>query len=243
MTALATASLSDREFLALQDHGNNEVRRASFSKALDDANISHNQYVDILPFDGNIPRFNLDGVENYYNASLIGNGLAIAAQGPGSVSLRRFYAMVSQLGVSTIVSLSDPEASKIHNYWSRGTLEEENKLDIYKLERRTVWIGENEITHYHLTGWKIGESIPVEVLVAIIKKVGKVAGPLLVHCSSGTGRTGTFLASYEAYIDQNPDFFSIAKRNRSYDKGRMSMIQTPVQYQLGHDACAKLVST
>ena len=66
------------------------------------------------------------------------------------------------------------------------------------------------------------------------------AGPLLVHCSAGVGRTGTFIA-IDMLMDKlrwfgmntEIDIFSTVQHIRSY---RGSMVQSPDQYEFIYKA-------
>jgi len=66
------------------------------------------------------------------------------------------------------------------------------------------------------------------------------AGPLLVHCSAGVGRTGTFIA-IDMLMDKlrwfglntEIDIYSTVQHIRNY---RMSMVQSPDQYEFIYKA-------
>ena len=58
--------------------------------------------------------------------------------------------------------------------------------------------GKLEVTHYHFTAWP-DHGVPADktCMLAFIKRIRKahppMGPPLLVHCSAGVGRTGTFI--------------------------------------------------
>ncbi|RUS79044.1 hypothetical protein EGW08_013201, partial [Elysia chlorotica] len=85
---------------------------------------------------------------------------------------------------------------------------------------------------FHFTAWP-DKSVPDSpwALVDFYHTVWAApgSGPLLVHCSAGVGRTGTFIAlcqlMQEAEATGAIDFLSTLRRLR---QDRMSMIQTLV---------------
>ena len=90
------------------------------------------------------------------------------------------------------------------------------------------------LTHYHFTSWP-DNSVPEygtplltlhKIVMANYREDG---GPILVHCSAGVGRTGTFitidLALEQAKTEGVVDFIGIINRLREQ---RMQMVQTVV---------------
>jgi len=251
------------EFAALGAYGEEQVRSGTFKIASDPNLRALNRYEDVLPFDANIPKFVFteiytstggsddegdnrtkhESTVTYYNASSVLSGRAIAAQGPELDMLGAFYAMIDQVGVSTIVTLNDEG----HERWSGATETAEAEVLFekggHKLVKRTINLPDvgSSITHFHLENWIDRDVLPPEILSETVQKVGRVTGPLLVHCSAGIGRTGTFLAAYEAHLDQNPDLPSITRALRAHDTGRPFMIQTLGQYELVYKAVRHLL--
>ena len=91
-----------------------------------------------------------------------------------------------------------------------------------------------EIVQYHFTAWPdhgVPESTaPILVLQkTVMADWKKNGGPILVHCSAGVGRTGTFitidLALEQAKKEGKVDIAGIVNRLREQ---RMHMIQTDV---------------
>lgn len=78
--------------------------------------------------------------------------------------------------------------------------------------------------------------------ISILKKHDEENAPILVHCSAGIGRTGTFIAlSYlfgliEKYLENHLDYnevgFSIFGLVRNLREQRIGMVQTSIQYQM-----------
>ena len=89
-----------------------------------------------------------------------------------------------------------------------------------------------EITQYHFTSWP-DHGVPecTGPIMALHKKVMEgwrsEGGPILVHCSAGVGRTGTFitidLALEQAEKTKTADIAGIVNRLREQ---RMQMVQT-----------------
>ncbi|GFO40632.1 receptor-type tyrosine-protein phosphatase kappa [Plakobranchus ocellatus] len=96
------------------------------------------------------------------------------------------------------------------------------------------------LTQFHFTAWP-DKSVPdspwglVDFQQRVMASSG--SGPLLVHCSAGVGRTGTFIALchllQEAEATGKMDFLSTLWRLR---QDRMQMIQTLDQYKFLHRA-------
>ncbi|KAK3781843.1 hypothetical protein RRG08_066747 [Elysia crispata] len=95
-----------------------------------------------------------------------------------------------------------------------------------------------DVTQFHFTAWP-DKSVPDSPwgLVDFYHRVSATPGsaPLLVHCSAGVGRTGTFIALcqllQEAEETGKMDFLAVLWRLR---QDRVSMIQTVEQYVFLH---------
>jgi len=168
-------------------------------------------------------RVKIEPESRYINANHLLNKKYIACQAPLPHTFAQFYDMVWQEDVSVIVMLTKLEEShrcKAHRYWPTNCypkkffgdqdlqdnrwcvelLEKDafdddiliRKLSITLLETNETRI----ITQIQYLGWP-DHGCPRDfrsvaaLLVAV--EVNNKGGPLLVHCSAGIGRTGTFI--------------------------------------------------
>jgi len=114
--------------------------------------------------------------------------------------------------------------------------------DTYTLREFTIQLGEGSerrITQIQTEMWP-DLSAPEEpmVLVDILLKAEALQGtletPILVHCSAGVGRTGTFIALYKLWMDfQDKEKTSLAIMPTMHvmRQQRVFMVQRPVQYR------------
>ncbi|RWS32026.1 tyrosine-protein phosphatase 69D-like protein [Leptotrombidium deliense] len=166
----------------------------------------------------------IDGVpgSDYINADFVegykSRKLYICAQGPLDRTTADFWRMIYEHKVSVIVMLTGIEEHgkiKCAQYWPDEGVKQIDKL--YKIVPQSVrkfndfiarrfflqTMNEDEtprdILQFHFLMWKdfLAPEQP-SWLLRFIKRVNEHycpdKGPLLVHCSAGVGRTGTFIA-------------------------------------------------
>uniref|UniRef100_A0A4W6EH24 protein-tyrosine-phosphatase n=1 Tax=Lates calcarifer TaxID=8187 RepID=A0A4W6EH24_LATCA len=182
----------------------------------------------------------------------------IATQGPVHETVYDFWRMVWQEQSACIVmvtNLVEVGRVKCYKYWPddaevygdfKVTFVEVEPLAEYvvrtfTLERR----GFNEVREvkqFHFTGWP-DHGVPYHAtgLLSFIRRV-KIsnppsAGPIVVHCSAGAGRTGCFIV-IDIMLDMAEregvvDIYNCVKALRSR---RINMVQTEEQYIFIHDA-------
>ncbi|XP_013772332.2 tyrosine-protein phosphatase 69D-like [Limulus polyphemus] len=157
---------------------------------------------------------NADFVEGYKNRKLF-----ICAQGPLDRTVTDFWRMIWEHKVTVIVMLTGVEEHgkiKCAQYWNESESKEiENLFVVNVITTKTYsdyivrrfhvqflkddYAEEREILHFHFVMWKdfLAPEQP-SWLLRFIKRVNEHyvsdRGPLLVHCSAGVGRTGTFVA-------------------------------------------------
>ncbi|XP_052094719.1 receptor-type tyrosine-protein phosphatase epsilon-like [Mytilus californianus] len=229
------------------------------------SNKTKNRFLATFPYDKNrviLPA--IKGVENsdYINASYI-DGLDkeksyIASQGPKKSTVSDFWRMIWKGKIEKIVmvtNLVEGAKTKCEKYWpdtddhlTHGPLcvknNKETKYAAFTIRELTISNKKSEkertIHQYHFTRWPDHGTPDPSQLVHFNSRVqlrNTNSGPLLVHCSAGIGRTGTFIGLHELTIHGRKtgclDVFQYAKLMR---QGRINMIQTPEQYIFLHEA-------
>ncbi|KAK7481918.1 hypothetical protein BaRGS_00026826, partial [Batillaria attramentaria] len=112
-----------------------------------------------------------------------------------------------------------------------------------KMKDWGVGTGVQTVTQYQMTVWP-DHGVPTAFSLVNLWRYIKTrtvpnTGPLLVHCSAGVGRTGTYIAldiAMDVLLQQrqnNVDIFSIASKLR---QDRVIMIQAVDQYVFLHEA-------
>lgn len=101
------------------------------------------------------------------------------------------------------------------DYWSncvRQTKQIFSSGPVYIVERILRLPNGHEVTQYYLENWPDHGVVGPEVLAKLVQSVGAAEGPILVHCSAGIGRTGTFLATWEAFQTKNRNVLQRPRR-------------------------------
>jgi netrin-G3 ligand len=250
---------------------------ASYQEAKAKYNAGKNRFPDKLPNElGRVRlRFGPKPGSDYINASFIDGydgkkDAYIAAQGPVEVSVGRFWSMVWEYGLHTIVMLTQcVEAGKIKcvQYWPEKlhdsvTFDEkfhvtyssnmpfaEYEIRKFKLQNLTEANSrQRTITQLHYTAWP-DHGVPDNVmsLIAFIRHVRKLhpvfhQQPLLVHCSAGVGRTGTLIL-LDIIMQQmkTEGTISVLHWLRNLRMQRMKMVQSQQQYEFIHCGLSELV--
>nr|XP_034313976.1 receptor-type tyrosine-protein phosphatase alpha [Crassostrea gigas] len=229
-------------------------------------NKKRNRYKYVYPYDANRVMLSTDGKEcndSYINASYI-NGFEtpkeyIASQGPFTdETVTDFWRMVWNENVNTIVILTNLEENgvkKCKKYWPSTetmygfinvkTLSSDSS-SCYKVRRFQITM-ENEsrkVEQFHFTAWP-DKGVPstVNSILDFRRKMrGKVdiTNPIVVHCSAGIGRTGTFIA-LDFLINQGQKERSVdvvsCVTNLRYQ--RTHLVQTVEQYNYLYGAVTK----
>ncbi|KAM9701105.1 LOW QUALITY PROTEIN: receptor-type tyrosine-protein phosphatase mu-like, partial [Menidia menidia] len=240
-----------------------EGQSAPWDSAKKDENRSKNRYGNIIAYDHSRVRLqDGDGGSDYINANYVDGyhrpNHYIVTQGPMQETVYDFWKMVWQENTAAIVmvtNLVEVGRVKCSKYWPddsdiygdmKVTLMETQLLSEYvirtfALEKRGV-AEIREIRQFHFTGWP-DHGVPLHAtgLLGFIRRVKArtppTAGPTVVHCSAGAGRTGCFvvvdimldMAEREGVVD----VYSCVRELRAR---RVNMVQTEEQYVFIHDA-------
>ncbi len=144
--------------------------------------------------------FAFNNTEPYYNASTIflGDKSYIACEGPRSKDVSQFFNLLSSQEVTHLVRLTSSYegwTKKCHPYWDDL---------ISKSEERTylnvpAQSGAHQVQVFHMDHWSDHQGVDPQELLSLVLQIrdelNKANGLLVVHCSAGVGRTGTFLAA------------------------------------------------
>ncbi|XP_077372556.1 receptor-type tyrosine-protein phosphatase mu isoform X6 [Festucalex cinctus] len=224
-----------------------------------------NRYGNIIAYDHSRVRLQaLEGEQSsdYINANYVDGyhrpNHYIATQGPMQETVLDFWRMVWQENTAAIVmvtNLVEVGRVKCCKYWPddteiyrdiKVTLIETELLSEYVI--RTFAVEKRgaheirEIRQFHFTGWP-DHGVPYHStgLLGFIRRVKSKtlsnAGPMVVHCSAGAGRTGCFIV-IDIMLDMAEregvvDIYNCVRELRSR---RVNMVQTEEQYVFIHDA-------
>ncbi|XP_066869335.1 receptor-type tyrosine-protein phosphatase T isoform X18 [Kogia breviceps] len=242
-----------------------EGQTASWDTAKEDENRNKNRYGNIISYDHSRVRLLvLDGDphSDYINANYIDGYHRprhyIATQGPMQETVKDFWRMIWQENSASIVmvtNLVEVGRVKCVRYWPddmevygdiKVTLIETEPLAEYIIRTFTVQKkGHHEIRElrlFHFTSWP-DHGVPCYAtgLLGFVRQVKFLnppeAGPIVVHCSAGAGRTGCFIA-IDTMLDmaENEGVVDIFNCVRELRAQRVNLVQTEEQYVFVHDA-------
>ncbi|XP_061124492.1 receptor-type tyrosine-protein phosphatase O isoform X3 [Syngnathus typhle] len=228
-------------------------------------NRPKNRYTNILPYDfSRVRLFSLhdDEGDDYINANYIpGYKHAkeyIATQGPLPETRNDFWKMVLQQKSPIVVMLTqcnERRRVKCDHYWpfsdepvtygeiSVEMLSENESPEWTVRKFRLGYADETrDILHLNYTSWPDHGVPTVNAIESILQFVrivrqqaNKTKEPVVVHCSAGVGRTGTFMAldRLMQHIREH-DFVDIMGMVAEMRSHRLSMVQTEEQYVFIH---------
>ncbi|XP_068093300.1 receptor-type tyrosine-protein phosphatase mu isoform X4 [Hyperolius riggenbachi] len=242
-----------------------EGQTAPWESAKKDENRMKNRYGNIIAYDHS--RVRLQSVEDEASSDYInGNYIDgyhrpnhyIATQGPMQETVYDFWRMVWHENTASIVmvtNLVEVGRVKCCKYWPDDTeiykdikvtlieteLLAEYVIRTFAVEKRGIH-EIREIRQFHFTGWP-DHGVPYHAtgLLGFVRQVKTKnppnAGPLVIHCSAGAGRTGCFIV-IDIMLDMAEregvvDIYNCVRELRSR---RVNMVQTEEQYVFIHDA-------
>ena len=255
----------EKEYRAL---GGQELRSECNNATLN-VNKNKNKYKLIYPYDKSRVVLASPHDTDYINASFIPgfylSDTFIAAQAPKSNTVEDFWQLILEQRVSTIVMLTrlvEQSSTKCMGYWPEcpGTCEEyghvmvtlqkEEHYTEYSIRHLVLTVSDNrkiKVTQFHYTAWP-DHDVPqlysnlLEFTVIVKQHKERERAPLLVHCSAGVGRSGTFISLYnlvEAVSAGEPiSVYRIVNEMREH---RPQMVQTFNQYQFIYFALLELI--
>ncbi|XP_076577839.1 receptor-type tyrosine-protein phosphatase O isoform X1 [Chaetodon auriga] len=228
-------------------------------------NRPKNRYTNILPYDFSrvklISMHNDEG-SDYINANYIPgykHGKEyIATQGPLPETRNDFWKMVLQQKSPIIVMLTqcnERRRVKCDHYWpftDEPVMYGEISVEMLSESESPEWtirkfrLGyadeSQDVLHLNYTSWPDHGVPTVNAIESILQFVhivrqqaNRTKDPVIVHCSAGVGRTGTFIAldRLMQHIREHEfaDILGMVSEMRSH---RLSMVQTEEQYVFIH---------
>ncbi|CAM9713524.1 unnamed protein product [Lampetra planeri] len=237
---------------------------APWQVAKKEENRGKNRYGNIIAYDHSrvlLQPLDANPHSDYINANFIDGyhrpRQYVATQGPMQETVYDFWRMVWQEKSASIVmvtNLVEVGRVKCYKYWPEDeqvhgdltvSLVHTELLAEYVIRtftvERTGYFEVQEVKQFHFTGWP-DHGVPYYAtgLLAFIRRVRSLnppeAGPVVVHCSAGAGRTGCFIvidmmlemAEGEAVVD----IYNCVRELRAQ---RVNMVQTEEQYVFIHD--------
>ncbi|XP_035025485.1 protein tyrosine phosphatase receptor type Db isoform X16 [Hippoglossus stenolepis] len=237
-----------------------------------EVNKPKNRYANVIAYDhSRVVLSSIDGVpgSDYINANYIDGyrrqNAYVATQGSLPETFGDFWRMIWEQHTANIIMMTKLEEKsrvKCDQYWpTRGTetygLIQVTLLDTVELATYSVRTfalyksGSNEkreVRHFQFTAWP-DHGVPEHPtpFLAFLRRVKACnppdAGPMIVHCSAGVGRTGCFIVidamaeriKHEKAIDIY-GHVTLMRSQRNY------MVQTEDQYIFIHDALLEAVT-
>ncbi|KAF6021555.1 hypothetical protein EB796_020141 [Bugula neritina] len=182
----------------------------------------------------------------------------IAAQGPKEGTAVDMWRLIHDTRANTIVMLTnlvENGKKKCWQYWPSKVSEsiefEDYTVTLLEEQVYALYIIKRQTTLFHYTKW-YDHDIPSSAgLLSFRSRVrqhyGSSTTPIIVHCSAGVGRTGTYIA-LENLIDEahdkrnhhkTVDVFACVNRLRHQ---RTLMVQTADQYAFLYDMVSEALS-
>ncbi|XP_069125778.1 receptor-type tyrosine-protein phosphatase kappa-like isoform X4 [Argopecten irradians] len=230
-----------------------------------DYNKVKNRFKTTFPYDHSRVILDIVGKNphtDYINANYIDGvtkpALYVATQGPRPGTVNDFWRMIWQLQTGKIVMLTnliEGGKPKCDKYWpDEGekpldtphfyiALERERAYAFYVIrdfkvtEKKTKTV--RQVHQFHYTTWPDHGTPDPNELVVFHRRVKNyeavMKGRMVVHCSAGIGRTGTFIA-LDALLEygKETERIDVLQYIKTMRKDRVNMVQTVEQYIAVH---------
>ncbi|XP_059173381.1 uncharacterized protein LOC131953936 [Physella acuta] len=230
---------------------------------LSEANKHKSRYRNICTYDHSRVHLEINASKNegdFINASYVesynNQEKYIASQGPNEVIINDFVRMLWEQKVEKVVMLTNLiEEGKVKcvSYWPEegtttfGDIKVKlaathvfadytiRKLELIKKDHPT-----HLFTQFHFTSWP-DKGVPLTPwgLVDFEQRValGGTSRPIVVHCSAGVGRTGTFIALRNVMREaEDTGYINCFNTVAKLRQDRVLMVQTAEQYEFLHKA-------
>jgi protein tyrosine phosphatase len=266
--AFADADGFDLEFSHIEKKTEKDLYFGDYRSALKPCNRIKNRYSNVLPLERTrVVLKPIEGGEgsDYINASLISGetpesqNAYICTQGPMQDTFNDFWRMVWEQNSNIIVMLTKEVENlkvKCARYWPEKDAQIYGNLrvtvlatdNLHELITRTFLLEDTKsgdsrvVTQFQYISWPDhGLPVSTSAFLELIHMVDrqKRSGPIIVHCSAGIGRSGTFctvhttIAKFKADLVKYPDTpipFNILQTVIFMRQQRPGMVQTKEQY-------------
>lgn len=247
------------EFSQLQASEMSRIQNSLFT-----GDPGKNRYSNVHPYSHN----RVLAGDKYVNASYIQSHLVprhryIATQAPVPASFSDFWRLILEHRVPLILMLTtlftESGAVKGHKYWNSGTYGDIylETLETYREDdfvTRKIRVSNkegnvHELLHIHYEQWPdLGTPNNIQELLRLVELKQRLVrddSQVVVHCSAGCGRTGTFctIDTVVAFLrEQAPDqqrqdhVDHVFETVREFRNQRVFMVQNQRQLQLCYDA-------
>jgi len=238
-----------------------EDRIINFPSATTFYTRNKNRYPDILPKESSRVKLQHTGQEgsDYINANYIFDKEYISTQAPTPSTIPDYWRMIWEQEVPVIVMLTklfERGQIRAHAYWPEKVGETITYGDISVQFDFEAGVGpidikffilsksnENRrVAHLHYAAWpdfgvpaSTREILNLVRLSEILRPETIPTAPIVVHCSAGIGRSGTFIGIHQAIrMIKSGKQSNICELVLSMRSCRCGMVQTQEQYSFIH---------
>uniref|UniRef100_A0AC35U6U5 Protein-tyrosine-phosphatase n=1 Tax=Rhabditophanes sp. KR3021 TaxID=114890 RepID=A0AC35U6U5_9BILA len=228
-----------------------------------------NRYLNIGAYEGTRIKLSGNNTSDYINANYIDScenkKAYIATQAPLPNTFGDFWSMIWQEKCNAIVCITkmvEKGRRKCDQYWPSDkkipevingftltlTSEISNAYFVHRiitLKSSKCMLPERTVHHVQFTAWP-DHGVPDNVfpLLSFMNYVTALEsnGPLIVHCSAGVGRSGSYILidSIRKHLSKS-DYVKIQAHLRHMRKQRGKLVQTLEQYIFCHEVIKQLI--